>query len=187
MPALLPATKFMPFETDDQDIPSRSARKREALAAQDLGRQLTLLSAEQLARLPMAAALLKAITDYQRFPSHGAKRRQLQFIGRLMRDADTSAIQAALDLIQAHSAQAKSRLHQAERWREALLANDSALTEYLDQYPGTDVQALRVLIREARKDRDKTAFRNLLRFVRDNPAAQPKAADAAATDAAPDA
>ncbi len=160
-------------EHDDfsADAPSKSARKREAQAKLDLGRQLGELPADQLDRLGLDDALRQALAEYQRIRSHGARKRQLQFIGRLLRERDTLEIERALDELAQVGARARYILHQAENWRDRLLQDDDALTAFLEQFPGTDAQQLRHHIKAARRTADKTAFRNLLRFIRDNPAA----------------
>ncbi|MFU8816595.1 MAG: ribosome biogenesis factor YjgA [Pseudomonadales bacterium] len=151
---------------------SKSARKREALGLQALGRQLTELKPAQLADLGLPERLLAAILDYQRFSAHEARRRQLQFIGRLMRDLDVAPIQEALDTFQGQSAQAQYQFHQLELWRERLLADPEALTAFLSEHPDVEAQQLRHRIAQVRKARDetqqRTASRALFRFLRDN-------------------
>lgn len=156
---------------------SKSARKREADRLQALGRTLTELKPADLDALAeqnpdvVPDKLRQAIADYQRFPSHGARRRQLQFIGRLMRDLDPEPLQAALDTLHGQSAQARYEFHQLERWRERLLGDPQALTEYVDQHPGVDAQQLRRHIADVHKATDEArqrhAARALFRFLRE--------------------
>lgn len=147
---------------------SRSARKREAERLQTLGTRLAELSEDQRASIPLSPDLASAVADYRRFPSHGARRRQAQFIGRLMRGEDVEAINEALERIDGESARARFEHHQSERWRDRLLAEDEALTEFLNIYPHADRQALRALIRSARKhEGDRTHARALFRFLRE--------------------
>jgi ribosome-associated protein len=147
---------------------SKSARKREADRLQKLGRRLADLNSDQLDTVPVSTDLATAIADYRRFTSHGAQRRQAQFIGRLMRSEDIEAIIEALDRIDGDSAQVRFEHHQTERWRDRLLEDDVVLTEFLSQYPNTDRQALRALIRSARRHQgDKAHNRALFRFLRD--------------------
>ena len=156
-----------------QELPSRTARKREAEAAQALGRRLTQLKTDQLAAAPLSPELHAAITDYQRFPSHGAQRRQLQFIGRLMRDADVDAISAYLDALDGQSAAARAQFTHTERWREALLNEPDALTRFIGDHPSVDRQKLRQLVKKAqsaqsedeRKIHARALFRYLVDFV----------------------
>ncbi len=148
---------------------SKSARKREADAAQALGRRLTQLKPEQLAAADLPTQLAAAIADYQRFNSHGAQRRQLQFIGRLMRDADTEAISDYLDTLDGQSAAARAQFAQTERWREALLTDPDATTRFIAEHPEVDRQALRQLVKKAQSaataEKRKTQARALFRYI----------------------
>ena len=160
---------------ETEEKPSRSARKREALALQVLGTELIKLKADQLKLFPIQEKLKNAILDHQRFRSREARRRQAQFIGRLMRDEEIQAIQDALDDLKQVSGAAQYQLHQLETWRDRLLSESEALTHYLDDHPGTDIQKLRLLIRQARNaeqqnppQTDKKAHRELFRFLREN-------------------
>ena len=152
------------------DEASKSERKRDATRMQNLGRALTLLNATQLAEVPLPDALAKAIADYHRFSTNEAKRRQLQFIGKLMRNADVSELEASLDLIEGRSAQARFQFRQLEVWRDRLIDEPAALTEYLSDHPQTDRQQLRHHIQRVQKARDadqqRTAARALFRFLR---------------------
>jgi len=160
---------------ETEEKPSRSARKREALALQVLGIELVKLKADQLDQVPIQERLKKAILDYHRFRSREAKRRQIQFIGRLMRDEEIHPIQDSLKNFKQISGTAQYQLHQTEGWRDKLLSDTNALTHYLDDHPGTDIQKLRLLIRQAKLAEqlkqphlDKKAHRELFRFLRDN-------------------
>ncbi len=160
---------------ETEEKPSRTARKKEALALQTLGARLISLGPDQLALLPIRDKLKQAISDHHRFKSHEAKRRQLQFIGRLMRDEDIGPIQDVLNDINQVSASAQYQLHQLEDWRDRLISDSQALTNYLNDHPNTDIQKLRSLIRLARHAEqqhspptDKKAHRQLFRFLRDN-------------------
>ncbi len=148
--------------------PSKSARKRDALRLKALGQQLAELNDEQRAALPLPDILAAAITDYRRIAAHEAKRRQAQFIGRLMRDIDVTALESALEDLSRTSAAARFAHHQTERWRDRLIAEDGALSEYIETHPMIDRSQLRALIRAARKrGTDPTAFRALFRLLRD--------------------
>lgn len=164
-------------ETDDADQldidtrPSKSQKKRESHALQDLGGQLVGLSAAQLARIEMSDSLRSAIREAQRITSNGAKRRQMQYIGRLMRDADPAPIRAALDALAGVNAAETARQHRLERLRERLLEDESALTEVGAAHPGADLTRLRQLRRTALKERDEgrppRAYRELFRQLRE--------------------
>ena len=150
---------------------SKSERKRQAHRIQALGKRLTELKPAHLRELDLPDRLLSSILDYQRFPSHEARRRQLQFIGRLMRDLDVEPIVAALDRLQGQSAQAQYEFHQIELWRERLLADATALTEFMAEHPQMDAQQLRHHIAQVHKARDeqqqRTASRALFRYLRE--------------------
>lgn len=146
----------------DQEL-SKSAKKREALRVRKLGDALTKLNADQLSRMPVDPRLLEAVVLHNRINSNGAKRRQLQYIGRLMRDSDIAAIEAEIDRMSGESAQAQYELHQLERWRERLLAEPEALTAYLAEYPDTDRQRLRHLIHRTNAANDATRQRKFAR------------------------
>ncbi|HRK56807.1 MAG TPA: ribosome biogenesis factor YjgA [Burkholderiaceae bacterium] len=138
--------------TPRQPTPSKSERKRQMQSLQQLGQELVQLSAASLARLPIEPDLLAAILDAQTITAHEAKRRQLQYIGKLMRHADANAIGAQLRDLQHDSHASVQRMHACERWRERLLADDTALTELADRYPRIDMQPFRALIRNARRE-----------------------------------
>ena len=147
---------------------SKSERKREAKRLLELGRALTKLNSRQIGQIPLTEELTNAINEHGRITSNEAKRRQLQFIGKLIRAADASAIKAAPDSVMGTSAQARFEMHQLERWRDRLMTDDNALTEYLQLYPATDRKLLKRLISKARADTGRAAPRTLFRFLRDH-------------------
>jgi ribosome-associated protein len=150
---------------------SKSARKREAQRLKGLGQQLANLNDEQRAGLRLPANIAKAVADYRQITSHEAKRRQGQYIGRLMRGIDVAELEQALANLTRSSGLARFEHHEVERWRERLLAQDDALLEYLERYPATNRQQLRALIKSTRsRPGDAAAFRVLFRFLRDNAA-----------------
>ena len=158
-------------DTGGTDRPSKSQIKRDMTALQDLGAQLVALSAERLARIDMPDALRDAVREAQRISKHEAKRRQLQYIGRLMRSADPAPIQAALDEINGVSAAANARQHRLEQLRTRLLADEGVLGELAAAHPGIDLQHLRQLRRNALKEQElgkpPRAFRELFRVLRE--------------------
>ena len=159
---------------------SKSARKRDAKRLKALGEQIAELNDEQRATLPLPEVLAKAIADYRRITAHEAKRRQGQFIGRLMRATDVAELENALDGLARNNAAARFAHHDTERWRDRLIAQDAELTSYGDAYPATDHRRLRLLIRAARaRPDDAQAFRALFRFLRDNGAGHAADPDAA--------
>ncbi len=143
---------------------SKSARKREASELQKLGDALARLNDEQLADVPLGPELRQALADYRRLKSREARRRQMQYVGRLMRSGDPAPIRAALEDLDRSSAQARYAHSTAERWRTSLIASDDALTDYIAHHPDTDRVVLRNLIREARRQPDRPA-RELFRHI----------------------
>ncbi|MFC3146022.1 ribosome biogenesis factor YjgA [Piscinibacterium candidicorallinum] len=145
-------------EDDDEDLdtgPSKTQIKKHMLALTEMGEQVVNLPDSQLARVPMSERLEKAIRECRRITAHGGRKRQIQYIGKLMReldDAEVDAIRAKLAAFSGESNAENVRFHALERWRDRLLADDAALQAYLDKYPEVEVQRLRQLIREARKD-----------------------------------
>ena len=132
--------------------PSKTQLKAEADEKQALGEALLTLRADLMARLELPEKLLDAIAQARRISNFEGRRRQMQFIGKLMRPLDAEPIRAAIDEQLNGSAQLTLALHQAEQWRDKLVASDDALGDWLTEYPDTDSQQLRALIRQARKD-----------------------------------
>ncbi|MDE2204905.1 MAG: ribosome-associated protein [Burkholderiaceae bacterium] len=143
-------------DEDDPDTPkSKSQRKREVNALQDLGTALEALPKDKLAKVPLPEKLADALRDAKRITSHEGKRRQMQYIGKLMRaltDEDVEAIRRVLATFVGASKAETARLHAIERWRDRLIGGDDAVTEFIAAHPACDVQALRTLVRNARKE-----------------------------------
>lgn len=143
-------------DEDDPDTPkSKSQRKREVNALQDLGTALEALPKDKLAKVPLPETLADALREAKRITSHEGKRRQMQYIGKLMRaltDEDVEAIRRVMATFVGASKAETARLHAIERWRDRLIAGDDAVTEFIAAHPDTDVQALRTLVRNARKE-----------------------------------
>ena len=152
------------------DKPSKTRRKKEMHALQALGASLTDLTPDQLAEIDMPGELREAVVEARRITSHEARRRQIQYIGRLMRDVDPAPILAKLEEWHGQSRTATATMHAVERWRDRLLADESALTEFAGEHTGRDLQRLRSLIRTARAERaagkPPRAFRELFREIR---------------------
>lgn len=135
--------------------PSRTELKKESAELQKLGEALLTLRADLMERLALPENLLTALDELRRISNFEGRRRQLQYVGKLMRglEPDTlAAIRGALDEQRSGSAQQTLALHAAEKWRDDLIASDDALQPWLQAHPDTDVQQLRALIRQARKD-----------------------------------
>jgi ribosome-associated protein len=149
---------------------SKTQRKKEMHELQALGAELVELSQSQLATLSLPQDLAAAVREAQRITSHEGKRRQMQYIGRLMREVDAEPIREQLAAIIGHSAQEAARHRRLEALRERLLGDDAALTEYLASHAGADSQELRALIRNARREqkegRPPRAYRELFRVLK---------------------
>ncbi len=163
------------------DAPSRTDLKRESAELQKLGEDLLLLLRGDLfERLDLPEKLADAVQEAKRITNFEGKRRQMQFIGKLMRllpPETLVAIRAALDEQHSGSAQETLNLHLAEQWRDALIADEDALGRWLGEFAQTDTQQLRALIRQARKDakpgkpgeapRHGRAYRDIYQLVRE--------------------
>ena len=155
------------------DRPSKSQLKRDMLALQVLGKDLAELPKEAFRKLPLPEDLLEALTETRKISDHEGRRRQLQFVGKVMRrldDEEVAAIRATLDVIRGVSRAETVKLHAIERWRDQLLGSDQALTDFLLRYPGVNVQEGRTLIRNARKEAERKGspryFRELFQWVK---------------------
>ena len=150
--------------------PSKSQRKRDVHALQDLGASLVELNDDQLAQFDLPERLLEAIGEAQRIRNFEGRRRQMQFIGKLMRDIDPAPIRARLDIITGAARESSVLQHRIERWRDRLLDDDDALGQFADEYPQADLQHLRSLIASVKKDRANARppkkYRELFRAVR---------------------
>ncbi len=143
-----PATELPPEER-----PSKSQRKRDSHDLQKLGAELVALGAAQLDRIELPERLREAVVFARGLTAHEARRRQLQFIGKLMRSADAPAIRAAVDAARGDSRASVEVMHRCEQLRERLLDDDDALTGFLAAHPGVDPQWLRAKLRAARHER----------------------------------
>ena len=177
--------------------PSKTQLKAQADEKQVLGEALLTLRADLMARLDLPDKLLTAIAEARKITNFEGRRRQMQFIGKLMRPLDADPIREAIDEQANGSAQLTLQLHLAEQWRDRLVASDEALSDWLIDYPATDAQQLRALIRQARKDakpenpekpesmgeapRHAKSYREIFQLVKE----QMKAKGAEAADSAP--
>ena len=137
----------------DEERPSKTQRKRQMHARQVLGEKLVELNAGQLAQLALPEALHDSIVAARRMNGHEARRRQLQFIGKLMRSADCDAIGQAYDALMGASRASVALMHRCERLREALLDEEAALDRFVRDHPGADAPYLRAKVRAARQER----------------------------------
>jgi ribosome-associated protein len=162
--------------------PSKTQRKKVMHELQDLGAELVQLPAQRLDGLRLPEALLEALDEYRRTRSHEGRRRQMQYIGKLMRQVDAAAIGDAVASFRLGQARDTLALHRAERWRDELVADDDALTRFGHAHPEADLQQLRSLVRAARRDaaaattgqRHGRPWRELFQFLRDAADAAPR-------------
>ena len=159
-------------DIEELDLPpSKTKIKKQMLDLQDIGEQLVNLNKEQLAELDLPETLRDAVHEMKRINKFGAQRRQMQYIGRLMRGVDPAPIIAKLEVWSGKSHQHIAWLHQVERWRERLLEDEAALTELLADHPEADTQRLRALIRNALKEKEHTkppkSYREIFQVLRE--------------------
>jgi len=165
---ILPRTPFPTPDFDDEastvdangyDRPSKSQRKRDMTALQKLGEELVDQPRDRLERVPMPDQLRGAVYEAQRINSHEGRRRQLQYIGKLMRDVETAPIQQALDAWKGASGAETALLHSLERWRNRLLEDDRALDVLSAHHTAAlnpvTMQQLRTHIRQARREQSE--------------------------------
>ncbi|MDP1900884.1 MAG: ribosome biogenesis factor YjgA [Rubrivivax sp.] len=161
-------------DSDADGRPSKTQLKEKSHELQTLGADLAALSNERLAAIVMPDALREAIELYRRISAHEGRRRQMQYVGKLMRRADEAALREAVAAATLGTAQSALALHEAERWRAEMIAGDEALTRWIQAHPETDAQQLRSLVRAARRDaaglapeaRQPKSFRELFQFIK---------------------
>lgn len=157
--------------TSDDEPPSKTRLKKEMTALQELGEELAGLSESQLAEVPMPESLREAIVEARRITQHGGKRRQMQYVGRLMREIDVAPMREKLASWKGVSREATALLHRIERWRERLLEDESAMQEFAAEFPRSDLQHLRSLLRSIRRERMENKpprqYRELFRVLRE--------------------
>jgi len=161
----------MTSETFDDSQPSKTRLKAEADAAQEIGRQLVALPKERLKKLQLEEALLDAIAEAKRITANGAIRRQMQYIGRLMRDTDLAPIVEQLQKWDGKHQEENARFHQMERWRMRMLEDVKAIELFIVEFPHTPVQQMRTLIRNAQKEhatgKPPKSSRELFKIIRE--------------------
>ena len=167
-------------ELKGTDEPTRTDLKKESTELQKLGEDLLTLRAELMTKLELPDKLVDGVAEAKRITNFEGKRRQMQFIGKLMRKLEPSKwdeIRAALQEQHMPSAKETMVLHQSEQWRDRLIADDDAVGQWLNLNPDTDSQQLRALVRQARKDakpekpgeavRHGRSYREIFQIVRD--------------------
>lgn len=166
--------KYNKYDDSEENFgPSKSQIKREMHALRDLGAELIKLSDNDLAKIPLPDTLADALAEARRLKSHGALKRQQQYIGKIIRDVDPEPIRIALDALKQASDESSARFHQLERWREQLLGENGqdALTQFITQYPEADRQRLRQLmsnaVKELAKKQAPKSSRTLFKLLRE--------------------
>ncbi len=163
-------TYYVVDGTRAADKISKTKRKQQMHELQDIGEELVELSKDALNKIPMSEDLLDAIKEYKRLNSHEARRRQMQFIGKIMRKEDTAPIREKLEQIRGSSTAATALLHRIERYRNDMIAKDEAITQFLADFPNASAQELRTLVRNARKEAEQSkppkAFRELFQLIK---------------------
>lgn len=166
-----------PDEGYEDEPPSKTARKKAMHALQDTGKRLTTLKVSQLAKLELPEKLLQALAEFRRLPnSHGARRRQLQYIGRLMRELGLEHVEDELESLLSPPPQDPGRLRRQEQFRERILEDgDPAINGLLAQHPALDRQKLRKFHLDFRKaseagadDRCAAARERLSQYLQEN-------------------
>ncbi len=159
-------------QPEGEEAPSKSELKRRMLALQALGESLVALNNRQLGRIPIDDDRLEeAIREARQIRSNSARRRHLQYIGKLMRNIDPAPIQQQLDTLTNQSRQATVQLHKVETWRDRLInEGDTTLQQFFNEFQQADRQHLRQLIRNAEKEKlgnkPPKAYRELFKVIR---------------------
>lgn len=162
-----------PFDDEDEDLiyVSKSQLKRESHALQSMGEELVKLPAAKLAKIPMPDELAEAVALARKIKARGGLKRQLQYIGKVMRNIDAEPIEQALANLKDAAGKEAAKFHRLEQWRDRLVEEgDTALGELLDAFPEADRQHLRQLIRnaqrEAAKHKPPKSAREIFRYLR---------------------
>ncbi|HMW19053.1 MAG TPA: ribosome biogenesis factor YjgA [Accumulibacter sp.] len=164
------------MSASDHDSPeplSKTKRKKSMIELQSLGEEMVSLSPDRLRRIDLPDDLRSAINTAQGMRRHdGARRRQLQYIGRLMREVDVEPVRLALAAVRGDSASEIAKLHRLEKLRDELLADEQVLSRLLAEMPGIDLQQLRALRRaallEQAQGKPPRRYRELFQFLKAN-------------------
>jgi len=138
---------------EDDEFISKTRRKRQMTELQDIGAALVKLSPEQLARMDLPESLREAVLACKRFTKHEAVRRQMQYIGRLMRDVDAGPIAEKLAALESPTRKQTALLHLAEKWREEMLHDPAGVERFAREFPQADAPRLRALVSAAGEER----------------------------------
>jgi ribosome-associated protein len=167
-------TGFQSSEFQEQyDRPSKSQLKRESTALQKLGEELVNEPRDRVMRVPMPDEVREAILECQQIRDHEGRRRQMQFVGKRMRaltEDEVAVIRKTIDSWRGSSRAETAALHALERWRDKLIADDAALTALRERYPQVDMQQLRTMIRNARREAEQSkppkAYREIFQLLK---------------------
>ncbi|MCG7589111.1 MULTISPECIES: ribosome biogenesis factor YjgA [unclassified Halomonas] len=169
----MPKQRPEPIDIDEQvERPSKSQLKREMHALQALGETLIAMNPTERSRFPLSDDMLRAIDETARIRSHEGRRRHMQYVGKLIRKEDLTAIQGVFDAIEQEKEQRDHAFHRLEKWRDRMIdEGDDAVDLFMVDYPNADRQALRQLVRNARKEREQgkppTSSRKLFKHLRE--------------------
>ncbi len=167
-----------PNQTDDSQAASphleplsKTRRKAAVKELQDIGVTLIALPKDKLAKLGLPESLMDAVMEAKHITANGATRRQMQYIGRLMREVDAAPIIDQLQRWEGKNTAENAHFHQLERWRDRLLSEENALSEFMQLYPDIDSQQLRSLIRNSHREqaanKPPTSSREIFRLLRE--------------------
>jgi ribosome-associated protein len=160
------------YDDDEEVIISKSQLKRESNALQEMGEELVALPASKLARIPMPDELAEAVALARKIKARGGLKRQLQYIGKIMRSIDAEPIEQALNELKNAAGKEAAKFHRLEQWRDRLIGEgDAVMGELLEEFPHADRQHLRQLIRnaqaEAAKGKPPKSAREIFRYLRE--------------------
>ncbi len=172
----------MNTNTEEQAPLSKTQRKQAMDELQTLGEELVELSSDRVKKIDIPESLRDAVKEAQRMPRHDeAKRRQMQYIGKLMRGVDVEPIRAALALVRGESASETAKLHRIERLRTELLTDEKVLHEIATIYPSIDLQHLRSLRRAALKEQEQNkpprSYRAIFQLLKELEGQEPNATE----------
>ena len=170
---------------EEEQAPLSKTRRKQAMEdLQDLGEELVELSSDRVKKIDIPETLRDAVKETQRMPRHDeARRRQMQYIGKLMRSVDVEPIRAALALVRGESASETAKLHRLERLRTELLTDETVLHEIATLYPSVDLQHLRSLRRSALKEQEQNkpprSYRAIFQLLKELDGGEPEEEPAA--------
>lgn len=157
------------MSNNQQEEISKTQLKKQSKDITSFGQAITLLNQNQLEQLNLPSDINNAIEDYKKIKSLSAKKRQLLFIGRLLRSTDLHEAFIQYEAIKNHSRLANQQFHLVEQWRDKLIQSTDAITEFINQFPKTDVQQLRSLIKnsinEIEKNKPLKSSRSLFKII----------------------